>query len=250
MILWEIERMYGLRRVQPKRLYESVVEQFLALIAEGKIELGERLPTERELEERLGVSRGVLREAFRVLEARGLIESRQGGGRFLRALPHGVDSVSLSPDLQLEQAAFLDYWEVREALEARAARLAAAKANDQERNDLVQMARNLIALPANSGERERADMEFHRTIARLSKNLLLMRLLNDLLDVAVGMRERLVERLVGERTDGDYPVDNLEIAMAIQAGNEDEAATLVLRHLRIARRKYTATEPPAREIGG
>lgn len=235
--------MFEFRRVQPKRLYESVVEQFLALIAEGKIEPGQRLPTERELEKSMGVSRGVLREAFRVLEARGLIESKQGGGRFLRGVPHALDAASLSPDLQLEQVAFLDYWEVREALEARAARLAAVHAEKKERDGLVQKARAVLALAPGAPERVDADMEFHRAIAFASKNLLLTRLLTELLDVAIGMRQRLVEKLVGDRSVGEYPGDNLEIAKSIRAGDPDEAEALILRHLAVARRKYAVSEP-------
>src|SRR5437660_9996193 len=69
--------------VARERRYEAVVRQVLALIAAGEIAPGSRLPAERDLAERLGVSRNVLREAFRVLEARGIGRARPGGGLFV-----------------------------------------------------------------------------------------------------------------------------------------------------------------------
>ena len=66
-------------------LYEEVVEELYRLIDEKHIQPGGKLPPERELIEQLKVSRNVLREAFHVLETRGVIVSHQGKGRFLRA---------------------------------------------------------------------------------------------------------------------------------------------------------------------
>ena len=68
-------------------LYEQVVEDLCLLIDRGDFEPGDQLPSERELIEKLNVSRNVLREAFHVLESRGVIVSHQGKGRFLRESP-------------------------------------------------------------------------------------------------------------------------------------------------------------------
>lgn len=65
-------------------LYEEVVNDLYALIDKSQMKPGEKLPPERELTEKLGISRNVLREAFHVLESRGIINSYQGKGRFLR----------------------------------------------------------------------------------------------------------------------------------------------------------------------
>ena len=68
-------------------LYEEVVTELYRIIDQGEVKLGEQFPSERELVERWNISRNVLREAFHVLEDRGLVFSQQGKGRFLRALP-------------------------------------------------------------------------------------------------------------------------------------------------------------------
>src|SRR5687767_9663312 len=74
-----------LRLVRPKRMYEQIAEQIEALIRDGTFDPGKRLPGERELAERIGVSRPSLREALIALETAGLIETRMGDGTYVRA---------------------------------------------------------------------------------------------------------------------------------------------------------------------
>jgi len=80
------EAVVSFRKVSRYRLYQDVVGQLVEHIRSGRILPGERFPSERELERQMGVSRGILREAFRVLEAGGIVESQPGGGRFLKQL--------------------------------------------------------------------------------------------------------------------------------------------------------------------
>lgn len=61
------------KEIFPVRLYESVIEQIMDLIKNNELKPGDKLPPERELAEKLSISRGSLREAFRVLESRGLL---------------------------------------------------------------------------------------------------------------------------------------------------------------------------------
>lgn len=138
------------RPARRQRLYEDVVDQILDLVRKGEILPGQRLPSERELEPQLGVSRGVLREAFRVLEARGLVTSRAGEGRYLRDLPshfgHVGTDFSWLP-LRLEQAVILDLWEAREALEAKAAEAAARRAQPDDLDKLQRLCDELASDP-------------------------------------------------------------------------------------------------------
>src|ERR671939_1959833 len=70
--------------VRRSRIYEHIVEQIRALIREGRWAPGDQIPPERELAERFRVSRTSVRETLRALEMRGVIDSRQGGGTFVR----------------------------------------------------------------------------------------------------------------------------------------------------------------------
>src|SRR5688572_30360900 len=71
--------------VRTVRLSEEIIRQIAELIADGSLRLNDKFPSERELQERWQVSRPVLREAFRVLEMQGVVESRPGAGRYLRS---------------------------------------------------------------------------------------------------------------------------------------------------------------------
>ena len=73
---------------QPKKMFLHIVQELRALIAEKQIQPGDKLPSERVLSEQLQVSRSALREALRSLELLGLIESRHGGGTFLKTVQH------------------------------------------------------------------------------------------------------------------------------------------------------------------
>ena len=70
------------KKVKVERVYQKVIEQIGEMIKTGYLKKGDKLPPERELVEQLGVSRTSIREAVRVLEILGVIESRQGEGNF------------------------------------------------------------------------------------------------------------------------------------------------------------------------
>ena len=66
------------------KVYEQVIEQIKSKIKSGEIKKGDRLPSEREMAESIGVSRASVREAIRALEVVGLVESRQGAGNYIK----------------------------------------------------------------------------------------------------------------------------------------------------------------------
>ena len=74
-------------RAKRPLLYQEVVNALYQIIDTSNLKPGDQMPAERELMEQLGVSRNVLREAFHILEQRGIITSQQGKGRFLREIP-------------------------------------------------------------------------------------------------------------------------------------------------------------------
>ena len=76
----------GVRQVRKTKVYHEIVDQIRELIAAGRIKPGDRLPPERELAELFKASRNSVRDAIRVLEQMGLIESRQGDGTYVRSV--------------------------------------------------------------------------------------------------------------------------------------------------------------------
>jgi DNA-binding FadR family transcriptional regulator len=147
------------------------------MIAGGRLGPGERVPPEGELCKELGVSRGPLREAVRMLVALGVVETRHGSGTYVSQLrPEDViGSLSLTVDL-LPLAGLLEVYEIRRVLESHAAAQAAARSTPEDQAELL---RHLKAMedtddPATVTE---LDHHFHSVIARTGGNPTLCSLL-------------------------------------------------------------------------
>ncbi|MBV6287162.1 FadR/GntR family transcriptional regulator [Pseudomonas aegrilactucae] len=110
-----------------RSLVEQAVEQLRQRVADGAWVVGQRLPTEPELAQELGISRNTVREAVRVLVFSGLVEVRQGDGTYLRANVDPLGTVQVLSRCSLEQAR-----ETRHILEAEAIGLAALRRTDDD----------------------------------------------------------------------------------------------------------------------
>lgn len=160
--------------VRTLRLSEEIIRQIARLVESGQIAMDARFPSERALEQQWQVSRPVLREAFRALEVQGLIESRPGGGRYLRS--------SFIPDpaqlrrsrLVANRDTILQIWEARESIEIKSAELAALRATAEEIIELEQPLKQLASLSPAEAKKLDLDRSFHMVIARATRNLFLV----------------------------------------------------------------------------
>jgi GntR family transcriptional repressor for pyruvate dehydrogenase complex len=172
-----------LEPVRRSRIYEHIVDQIHALIREGRWAPGDQIPPERELAERFKVSRTSVREALRALEMQGIIESRQGGGTFIRS----ADTEALVPPLAAAilrgQREMAEVLEVRELIEPGIARLAALRATPELVTELEQTLERQREAIANDRPFVDEDTAFHYTLARAADNHILLRLHNVILDV-------------------------------------------------------------------
>jgi GntR family transcriptional regulator, transcriptional repressor for pyruvate dehydrogenase complex len=169
--------------VKRSRIYEHIVEQIRALIREGRWAPGDQIPPERELAERFRVSRTSVREALRALEMQGVIDSRQGGGTFVRT----ADTEALVPPLAAAilrgRQELAEVLEVRELIEPGIARGAAQRATSEhiaQLESLLERQRQCI-LEGRSFVDE--DTAFHYTLAQAADNHILLRLHNLILDL-------------------------------------------------------------------
>lgn len=157
---------------------ETALHGLRALIADGDLRPGDRLPSEGELCERLGVSRGPLREAIRTLSALGVIDTRHGSGSYVSEL-HAADLIkglSLTVGL-LPLDSIIELYELRRALEAHAASLAAARI-DQEAIERLDALLDRLEAVADDEELSELDNEFHSAIADIAGNDALATLLD------------------------------------------------------------------------
>src|ERR671922_2931339 len=141
----EVTSIEPLEREQ--RLYERVVEKVLELISSGTWKTGYRLPPERELSEAFGVSRTVVREAVKALEARGVLESVTGGGVSVRLVDFNMVSQSLETYMQLANRDDFEIRlnEVRRVLEVELVALAAVRRTPEQQTKLRQICQQMRA---------------------------------------------------------------------------------------------------------
>ncbi len=174
-------------------MYEQVAARIQQLIVDGHLRPGDRLPTERELAERFGVSRSSVRDAIRVLELMGLVEPRQGEGTVVRDLSPDAVVNPLASLLVRSRALLRDLWDVRRMIEPHLAARAAQHATEEE------VARLQAILDRQRAKAERGelaveeDSEFHYTIATASRNQVILRILDVLMDLLRTSRERSLQ---------------------------------------------------------
>ncbi len=167
--------------IKPKKISEEIVEQIKALISRGKLKPGDRVPSERELATMLGVSRPSVREAIMVLEALGFLDSRQGGGTFVRALTQTSITDPLTRLVEENDPELLRALvEVRMGLEGWSAYLAAKRATEQDLAEMQRLYRIMEEQAAKGGWVSEIDAEFHYAITTASHNSLQMHVLDSI----------------------------------------------------------------------
>lgn len=157
----------------PRRLSlsEQVTRDLDARITQGELRPGDRLPTERELMARYGVSRTVVREAMSSLRAAGRLATQQGRGAFVLEQPApGTLAYRLHPSEADAAGDMLALMEIRIALEAEAASLAAQRRDEAGLATLTRIAEDFEASIGDPAQSAVHDREFHLCVARLSGN--------------------------------------------------------------------------------
>lgn len=164
--------------IRPKKISEEIVEQIKALISQGDLKPGERVPSERDLATMLGVSRPSVREAIMVLEAMGLVESRQGGGTFVLSLTETSLSDPLTSMMENNPRLQHSLAEVRMGLETWSAYLAASRATDEDIAKMRQLYKEMERQAKGGGWDADVDAQFHYAITAATHNTLQVHVLN------------------------------------------------------------------------
>jgi len=148
-----------------ERLYLKVAQQLSQQIRDGKIEAGQRLPSERDLASRFGVSRPTIREAMIALEIADMIEIRSGSGVYVRSIP-SKDGDELPDDAPGP----LELLEARYHFEGDAAALAAKRASKAEITEMERALSEMESENLQAESHEGADEIFHLSIAAVTRN--------------------------------------------------------------------------------
>jgi len=210
------------------RLYESVMEQIMNLLKNKELKPGDQLPPERELAEKFSISRGSLREAFRVLESRGLIKSKPGGGRFIRELKKDTIINAENIILSLEKSSILELLEAREMFEVKIAEVAAQRAIPEDIELIKKSLSNAKKEEKLDDKEMKRDTEFHIAVARATHNFVFINILKLHLDLLRETRGKTWQ-ISGRKKEQQQEHQN--IFKAIKEHNSKKASEAMLKHL-------------------
>lgn len=218
------------KEITPVRLYESAIEQIMDLVKKSELKPGDKLPPERKLAEKLSISRGSLREAFRVLESKGLIKSKAGGGRFIREIRKNGHNSTENIILSLEKSSILELLEAREMFEVKIAKIAAQRATPEDIK-LIEMALNKMNQKEELKDEKKteSDTEFHLAIASTSHNFVFVNIIKLHLDLLKETRGKTWQ--IPGRREKQYQ-EHQTILQAIKEHNSKKAGEAMLTHLK------------------
>lgn len=221
-------------KVQSEKLSHAVVRQIEQLILRGVLRPGERLPSERDLSEQMGVSRPSLREAVAELQARGLLISRASAGIFVTEV---LGSAFSQPLIQLfanHDEAVFDYLSFRRDMEGLAAERAAIYGTDCDLAVIAAVFAKMETAHTKRNPTEEAglDAEFHLAIIEASHNVIMLHMMRSMFDLmrkGVFYNRQVIFR---QRKTRQALLDqHSAINNAVQARDPDAAADAVRTHM-------------------
>ena len=229
--------------IRKARVAEEIADRIRVLILDGTLPPGQPLPAERLLASRFGVSRGSVRDAFRMLETIGLLETRHGQGTFPRDLDVNRLVAPLASILTYRRDLSEELLDVRRMFEPAVARFAATRITDADLGDLQRILdtqrRKLKAGASTLVE----DTAFHAVIARATRNRVVMRIMETLNDLLIESR-KLTLRQKGrpERSMQGHEA----VVDALRRRDPERASSAMRTHIDQIAELLQRTRPPRR----
>jgi DNA-binding FadR family transcriptional regulator len=217
--------------IEPRRLYLQIADQIRSLITAGEFLPGSRLPAERELAKRFGVSRPSMREALIALEVEGHVDVRPGSG-ILVTTPK-----SEMPDISGDEGP-LEILRVRSLIEGA---IAAEVAPQMEPKDIVALEKILLTMQGETTAQGRlgADRQFHHSIAAKLDSKVLLRMLTGLLEQANRPWARqFAIHFDNAKTWTAVFAEHHRIVQALAERNPEQARKAMCHHLKKAHDRW------------
>ena len=221
-----------MRRVQSRKLSDDIMEQLESMIFDGRLLAGQKLLSERTLAEQFAVSRPSVREAIQKLEAKNLVERKQGGGTFVKPRLNELITEPLLLLLSDKPEMQFDLLEFRHALEGMAAYYAALRGQPE---DCQALENALNALPDDSTDKSqqaRALVNFYLTMANAAHNMVLQHVMRSLQSMLQDNIQRNLE-VLAKHADAPQNINRQRrnIVKAILAGDPEQARKASNEHL-------------------
>ena len=217
-----------LKQVRKKRAYEDIVTQVRTLIEKGKLKKDDQLPNEKELSDTFKVSRSTVREAILSLENMKLVERRQGDGTYITSSSEEALINPLASSIFQEKDDIIEIFALRKIVEPEIAQLASQHATPEAIGKLEKILSDQEGELAKGTSIAKTDISFHQTLAKMSNNKVLARLLIAL----VGFLNRTRERYLQTDERRHKSLDgHLRVLAALKEHNGTAARKEMLRHL-------------------
>lgn len=207
-----------------KPLGEIASEKIIKLIVDDNLKIGDKLPNEYELADKLGVGRSTIREAIKALVSRNILEIKRGSGTFIKCgvADDPLGLIFVKDKLKLA----VDLLEIRFMIEPKIASLASQNATKEDIEELSKLCDEVEELILKGVPHIQKDIEFHTAIARSSKNLVttnLVPIINQSISVFIDVTNTQLKNETIET--------HRDILNAIKSKNANEAHDAMLLHL-------------------
>lgn len=223
----------GFTPIENERLSDKVVRAIMNQIKEGVLKPGDKLPNELELAEELCVSRGILREALTILQARNYIYRKPKDGTFIN--PNALDIINSSGGITLKEGTYSDLIEMRICLEQRIVEKIIDHASDEEIAELF----DLVSDSEQKTGARSIDHYFHYHLAELSHNAMFVNFIDSYYDVIDEVASKTTKS--HSRKQEIYN-EHYAIVQALQARDKEKAKAQVVQHLKIVLEHIKSTE--------
>lgn len=231
-----------LPRRRARNLSQEVVDEIGLRVKNGVLQQGDKLPTESELMQQLGVSRTVIREAMSRLQAAGMIETRHGIGSFIRN--PSKNGFRIDPGELVTIQDVLNVLQLRQSLESTAAGIAALQRSDEDLAVMAAILKEFELALVNGTETVDTDFRFHLSIAKATGNRYFVEFMSYLGQTVIP-RTRINTASLGEETQQRYlqrvHYEHEEIFKAIESRNPLVATSAMQMHLNNSAERLRST---------
>ncbi len=229
-------KLSGLSRIEKSPdIPTLVMNQIIELISQGKLKIGDKLPSEQEMTELFGISRISLREAMKLLEAKGYIESRDRKGKYVKSLTDNVKS-SIEDLISIDHEKIWELIAVRRIIDSEAAFLAAKNVGKEQKARFKKIIDTLDRIGAEnillSKEGGRLYSDFFDILADATRNTIFVHLRKSITTILTGVfpysRKKLSKVPESSR---DIVKQLLLIYDAIEKKDADKAKSATIEHI-------------------
>lgn len=221
--------MFDTFKVDRKSISEEVVQYIKNLIHQEKFLPGEKIPGEREMAQKINVSRNTVREAYKILAAQGYLNIKHGQGVFISDEESQIRN--LTSNFFLKQDDILELFSIRKVLETQAVIWAMENHkvdNHRELENILEDNRMALKNKASYEELSFLDQKFHLALSRMSGNSILLRIMMNLIDLLSDARTQTTQ--IPGRSEKSLK-EHILIVEAMISNNPNLAKQRMLEHL-------------------